>query len=72
MLQKIVTEMTTDHWFKFFGGNNDKQHIRNVQIKYMIIIIVQYKIAENVPFVVQPFKNYNKININHSPYQYWL
>ena len=41
-----------------------------MQIKYKIIIKVQYKIAENVPFIVQYNENYNKINIEHSPSQY--
>ena len=40
------------------------------QIKYKIIIIVQYTIAENVPIVVQSHENYNKININHSLYRF--
>ena len=29
--------------------------------------ISQYTIAKNVPFIVQYHKNYNKINIDHSP-----
>ena len=48
----IVTELTIDHWFEIRDKNNDKGNIRNIQIKYMIIIIVQYTIAESVPFVV--------------------
>ena len=50
---KIVIEMTTDHWFEMFEKNDDKWHIRNIQIKYTIIIIVQYTIAEYLPFFVQ-------------------
>ena len=38
-------------------------------MKYKIIIIVQYKIAENVPFVVQSQEIYNKFNIDHSSSQ---
>ena len=37
-------------------------------IKYKIVIMIQYKIAKNVLFAVQYHKDYNKININHSPY----
>ena len=40
--------------------------------KYTIIIIVQYTIAKNVPFVVQHQENCKNININHSTYQFWL
>ena len=48
LLQKIVTEMTTDHWFKICEKNNDEWHKRNMQIKYAIIIIFQYTISEKV------------------------
>ena len=64
---KIVTEIKKYHWFKFCDENDDKWHIRNMQIKYYIIIIVKYTIAEDVVFVVQSHESYNKININHSP-----
>ena len=64
--------MKTDHWFEICEKNDYKWHIINIQIKYKIIIIVQYKMAENVPIIVQSHKNYNKINIDHSPYQFWL
>ena len=64
--------MTTDHWFEICDKNDDKRHIRKIKIKYTIIIIVQYKITENVPCIVQPHKNDNKINIYHSPSQYWV
>ena len=50
-----------------FKKNDDKGHIRNIHIKYTIIIIVKYTIAENELFVVQSQENYNKININHTP-----
>ena len=70
--KKIVTEMTTDHWFKICETNNYKGNIRNIQINYTMIIIVQYTIAENVPFIVQFHENCNKINIDHSPTRYWL
>ena len=33
--------------------NDDKRHIRNIQIKYKIIIIEQYTIAEGVALSVQ-------------------
>ena len=49
----IVTELTIDHWFEIRDKNNDKGNIRNIQIKYMIIIIVQYTISFKRPFVVQ-------------------
>ena len=32
----------------FFEKNDDKWHIRNIHIKYKIIIIIQYKISEDV------------------------
>ena len=38
-------------------------------IKYKIVIIVQYIIAENVPSF-QSHENYDKIDINHSPSQF--
>ena len=49
----IVTEMTIYHWFGIFKKNNYKGHIGNIQIKYTIIIIIQYTTAENVPFIIQ-------------------
>ena len=49
--------------------NDDIGHIRNIHIKYILIIIVQYTITENVPFVDKSHKNDNNINNNHSPYQ---
>ena len=39
--------------------NNDKGHIRHIQIKFNIIIIAQYILAENVPFIVQFYKSCN-------------
>ena len=68
---KNERETKTDHWFEIWEKNNDKGQIRNIQIKCTIIIIVQYKITENISFVVQSHENY-KIDINHTPYQYWL
>ena len=50
---KNVIEITADHWFEICDTNNYKGHIRNIQIKCTIIIIVQYKTAENVPYIVQ-------------------
>ena len=50
---------------------NDKRHIGNIKIKNTIIIMVQYTIAENVPFIVQSHKYDNKINIYHSPSKCW-
>ena len=69
---KIVTEITRDGWFGICDKNDNKLHLRNMHIKYKIIFIVQHTIAEYVPFVVQYHKVYNKININHSPYWFWL
>ena len=63
LLLKIVTEMTTYHWSGIFENNDDKWHVRNIQIKFTIIIIVQYTISENVPIIVELNKNYNRINI---------
>ena len=68
----IVTKMATGQWFDICETNNDKKHIRNIYIICKIIIIVSYKIAENVPFIGEFQKMCNKININHSPSQYWL
>ena len=65
MLLKIVTETTKDHCFESGEKDDDKLHIRNIKIKYMIITILKYIKAENVSFVLQSCKNYNKININH-------
>ena len=41
---KIVTEMTRDDLFEICDRNDYKRHRRNIQIKYKIIIIFQYKI----------------------------
>ena len=66
LLQKIVTEMATYHWFKIFEINNDKLHIRNIHIKCTIIIIFQYTKSEYVPLVDQYHINYLKsISITH-------
>ena len=59
-------------WFKNCERNDEKLHIRNIYIKYKIIIIVQYKIAEYVAFVVQSHNNYNKRYIDHLPSQFSL
>ena len=64
---KIVREMTRDDWFENCETNDEKWHMRYIQIKYKIIIIVQYTIAEYVAFVVKYNENYNKNNIDHSP-----
>ena len=64
--------MTTYQLSKICEANTDKLHIKDIQIKCTIIIIVQYTKAENVSFVVQFHKNYKEININHSPSQYSL
>ena len=50
--------------------NDDKWHIKNIQIKYKIIIIVQYTISFYLAFLVQYHKNDNKNNINYSPSQF--
>ena len=68
--KKIVTEMTTYHWFKICAKNNDKRHIRHIQIKFAIIITVKYTIAEDVRFIVQFHESCNKNHIDHSPSQY--
>ena len=39
--------------------NDEKWHIRNIQVKYKIIIIVQYTISEDVAFVVKYHENQN-------------
>ena len=57
--------MTRDHCFESCDKIDDKVNIRNIQIKYMIIIILKYTRAKNAPFIVQYCINYNKININH-------
>ena len=68
LLRKFVTETTRDHWFVIYNKNDDKCHIRKY-IKYNIVIIFQYTIAENVPFVVQYYEKFNKsISINHPLY----
>ena len=72
LLLKAVTEMTTDHWFEICENNDDKSHKINAQIKYMIIIIVQYKMDKNVPFIVQFNEYCNKIDIGHSFYQFLM
>ena len=48
--------MTTKKLFEICDTNNDKVHIRNIQIKCTNIIIVLYTIAEHVYFVVQSQK----------------
>ena len=62
--------MTTGHYFEIIKNKYDKLYVRNIYIKYTIIIIVQLIIAEDVLFVVIYRKNINKININHSPFRY--
>ena len=59
--------MTTDHRFDICENNDDNLHIRNIQNNYIIIIIVQYTIEQNIPFVVQSHEDCNKINIETSP-----
>ena len=49
---KIVTEMTRDNWFE----KCEKWWLmtyKEKKIKYNTVIIVQYKIEEDVTFVVQ-------------------
>ena len=70
MLRKIVTETTTYPQFEICGTNDDKGYIRNIHIKCTIIIIFQYTISENVPFIVQSHGNCDEINIDHLPLQY--
>ena len=63
---KIVVEMTRDDWSESCEKNGDKWHIRNIQIKYKIIIIVQYTLTEDVAFDVQSQTNYVKtVSITH-------
>ena len=54
----------------FSEENDDKGCIINIFIKCTTVIIVQHKIAEHLPLIVQSQKNWNKINIGHSPSQY--
>ena len=56
----------------FFYNSYDKVFKRNIQIKCTNIIIVQYTIVEHLPFIVQSHQICNKINIYHSPSQYWM
>ena len=49
--------------------NTKKSLIRNLweqNIEYKNSVIIQYTIAENIPFVIQYHKSYNTININKS------
>ena len=48
--RKIVTEITTDHLFEILWENDDKGHVRKVQIKYTVIILFQYTIAGKCTF----------------------
>ena len=64
--------MTTYHWIEICDKINDNGHIINIKIKYTTIIVVQYTIAKDGPFIVQFYENASKININHSPLQYLL
>ena len=59
----IVTELTTYHRCDICEKNIDKGNIKNTQIKCTIIVIVQCKILEDVPFVVQFYNFCNGINI---------
>ena len=67
---KIVREIMTDDWFGSCEKNDEKLHIRNISVKYNLIIIVQYKILEYVAFVVQSHENYNENNKYHLPSQF--
>ena len=62
--------MTKYNCFNFFEKNDDKGHIRNIYIKFTIIIIFQYTIAENLPYIFQFHENCNEINIDHLPFRY--
>ena len=70
-LQTFVTEIITDNWIQICDENDDKWHVRKINIKYTIIIIVQYSIEEMVPYVVQ-LKIKIKIVTYHSLSEYWL
>ena len=48
-----MTEMTTYYWFEICEQKHFKGHVRKILIKCTIIIILQYTIAQNVPFIVQ-------------------
>ena len=52
-----MTDTTAGHLFDICEKNNDKQYIRNIHIKCTIINTVQYRIAEDVPFIFQHHKN---------------
>ena len=64
--------MTTYQWFWICEINNEKGNIRSIHIKCTTIVIVLYIIPENVSFVVQSHKSWNKMNINHLTYQFLL
>ena len=52
-------------WFENWKRNDEKWHIRNIQVVYKIIIIVQYTIAEGIASVVQYHGNYNNMLITY-------
>ena len=56
----------------YLWKNDNKWQIRNIHIKYKIIIIIQYTISWDVDFVLQSHENDNKINIDNSPSKFWL
>ena len=63
--------MTRYDLFNICERNDDEWHIRNIQIKIKMTIIVQYT-KEYVAVVVKNHKKYNKINIDHSPSRFLL
>ena len=65
LIRNFVAEITIYHWLEICEKDDNKWHIRNIKIKYNIIIKVQIKIR-NVTFVVQYHEYDNKINIYYS------
>ena len=64
--------MTRDDWFDILWEKLWEITHRQHSYKYKIIIIFQYKIAEDVALLVKPHENFNKNNIDHSPSQLLL
>ena len=58
-----MKELTTYQQWNICDKNNDNWCIKNAHVKCTIIVIVQCKILEDVPFVVQFYNFCNGINI---------
>ena len=70
--QKLWQKITRNHWFGIYEKKNNTWHFNIKHNKNKFIIIFQWTIAHNVPFVDPSHKNKNWININHSPSLFWL